>query len=237
MILYLVRHGEPDYTTDTLTETGKRQAVLCAQRLAAGGIDEIHSSPMGRAMETAQPLAGLLGLPVIPEEWARELQQEGRTGYPDGVSKTISSLPVEHLHRPEYRTMDSETALRSVPGLDAPALGERYRALTAGLDGMLSGLGYARTEDGFYRQEKPNDRHIALFCHCAMMRILLSHLLHLPYQLLASTMQSHFTGITILYFAEEGKNAPSPALVSYGDVGHLYADGGPLVHYFSRSPF
>ena len=65
MLLYLIRHGEPDYVTDTLTEEGWKQARLVSDRLIESGLDEIHSSPMGRARQTAQPTAEKLGLPVI----------------------------------------------------------------------------------------------------------------------------------------------------------------------------
>ena len=34
MLFYIIRHGEPDYTTDTLTAEGWNQAHLAADRLA-----------------------------------------------------------------------------------------------------------------------------------------------------------------------------------------------------------
>ena len=49
MLLYVVRHGEPDYSTDTLTELGWRQAEAVSNRMVAVGIEEIFASPMGRA--------------------------------------------------------------------------------------------------------------------------------------------------------------------------------------------
>ena len=53
MRIIFVRHGEPDYQHDCLTETGKKQAEAASKRLAREGIDEIYASPMGRAAETA----------------------------------------------------------------------------------------------------------------------------------------------------------------------------------------
>ena len=49
MLLYIVRHGDPDDTTDSLTERGVLQAEAVAKRLAEAGIDRIFTSPMGRA--------------------------------------------------------------------------------------------------------------------------------------------------------------------------------------------
>ena len=53
MRIVFVRHGEPDYARDCLTENGKIQAALAAERLREEGIEEIYSSPLGRAAETA----------------------------------------------------------------------------------------------------------------------------------------------------------------------------------------
>ena len=59
MLLYIIRHGEPDYTTDTLTERGRLQAEAVGKRMAASKIDRIFSSPMGRAIQTAEPACRL----------------------------------------------------------------------------------------------------------------------------------------------------------------------------------
>ena len=53
MRLIFVRHGEPDYEKDCLTETGKIQAAAAAERLAGEGISEIYASPCGRARAQA----------------------------------------------------------------------------------------------------------------------------------------------------------------------------------------
>jgi broad specificity phosphatase PhoE len=34
MRLYIIRHGDPDYATDSLTEVGQREAQALAERLA-----------------------------------------------------------------------------------------------------------------------------------------------------------------------------------------------------------
>lgn len=237
MILYIVRHGQPDYATDTLLDAGWDQARKAANRLVQSGVDEIHASPMGRAIQTAQPLAEALRLPIIIEPWAFELGDESRTTYPDGELKGISSLDAVLLHAPEWRALGIEESFGRVEALQGAEFEKRYHSIADGLDGMLSKFGYPRDQDGFYRVEKPNGKHIALFCHCAMQRVLMSHMLHIPYQLLGATLQNNFTGITVLYFDETGdKERTVPLLISYGDVGHLY-EGGPLYHYNEDVPF
>ena len=69
MELILVRHGLPvRETNDTgpadpgLDGPGQRQAEAVAQWLRGERIDAIYSSPMRRAIETAMPLCGVLGM-------------------------------------------------------------------------------------------------------------------------------------------------------------------------------
>src|SRR4051794_39997425 len=69
--LYLVRHAAHDRVGDTLCgrmpgvtlgPDGKRQADAVAQRLAAQNIAAVFSSPLERAIETAEPIARRLKL-------------------------------------------------------------------------------------------------------------------------------------------------------------------------------
>lgn len=52
MKLLIIRHGDPDYVHDTLTEKGKREAELLSRMLVKEKIDFIYCSPLGRAKET-----------------------------------------------------------------------------------------------------------------------------------------------------------------------------------------
>ena len=237
MLLYLIRHGKPDYAADALTEEGQAQAELVARRLIAGGIDEIHSSPMGRAMETARATAEKLGLPIQIEPWAYELGADCKTLFPDGKSRAICKLPPEYLHQAAFRKLESEEAIRRVPGIADTGFPANWARLTSGVDGMLEKLGYRRNADGTYDVVAANDRHAALFCHAGMLRALLAHVLNLPFQLLAATAMCHYTGVTILDFRGDGPRT-SPQLLSFADTGHLYLDRNtPLEHYFTHSEF
>jgi 2,3-bisphosphoglycerate-dependent phosphoglycerate mutase len=78
MELILVRHGLPVRIDDAggpadpgLSDDGRAQAVRLADWLAKDAIDAVYVSPMRRAIETAVPLADVLGVdPVVDEELA-----------------------------------------------------------------------------------------------------------------------------------------------------------------------
>lgn len=64
--LILVRHGETEWNRVErfrgrmdieLNERGRRQAQAVASRLSTWRIEAIYSSPLKRALQTAQPLA------------------------------------------------------------------------------------------------------------------------------------------------------------------------------------
>ena len=48
MKILLIRHGDPDYEHDTLTEQGWVEAELLARRLQSAAIDDFYLSPLGR---------------------------------------------------------------------------------------------------------------------------------------------------------------------------------------------
>ena len=45
MRILLIRHGDPDYVNDTLTEKGRREAALLAKRAASMNMGECYKSP------------------------------------------------------------------------------------------------------------------------------------------------------------------------------------------------
>lgn len=72
--LFLIRHGENDYLKKQigysrlpdvhLNAHGRQQANALAQALSGAPVAGVYSSPLDRAMETAQPIAEAVGLPV-----------------------------------------------------------------------------------------------------------------------------------------------------------------------------
>ena len=61
MKILLIRHGDPDYKHDTLTEQGWVEAELLARRLQSAAIDDFYLSPLGRAQDTAGVTLKALG--------------------------------------------------------------------------------------------------------------------------------------------------------------------------------
>ncbi len=79
--LYLIRHGQSagnaegrfgGHSPTPLSDLGKEQAELTAKILSKEKIHAIYSSDLLRAVQTAQPLAKILDLPIIQSPDFRE---------------------------------------------------------------------------------------------------------------------------------------------------------------------
>lgn len=71
-MIFLARHGEKaDAGRDPgLTPQGQQRARHIAAMLGQSGVEAIFSTPVARALQTAQPLAQQLGLAVQPYDAA-----------------------------------------------------------------------------------------------------------------------------------------------------------------------
>lgn len=72
MRLLFIRHGDPDYEHDTLTEKGHREAALLAERAGALELGDCYVSPLGRAQATAAYSMKKLGRTAKTLGWAQE---------------------------------------------------------------------------------------------------------------------------------------------------------------------
>jgi len=71
-VVYNVTRVDPGILDPPLTEAGRRQALEVAQGLRGRGFQRLLTSPYRRALETADLVAGVLGLAVVVEPLVRE---------------------------------------------------------------------------------------------------------------------------------------------------------------------
>ena len=222
MYLYIIRHGDPDYEKDCLTQRGWAHAEAVAYRLKRSGITRVFSSPMGRARQTAQPTCRLLNLPCEIEEWAREISLDVRTPFPDGTIRSISRLPKHYFRENGAQDLSYEECC-ACPALSDTSMYEARRKIENASRGFLSRLGYQEV-NGVYRILFESEERVAMFCHGALGRAWISVMLHIPLNIMWCSEYTH-TGVTILRFANEPGGFTAPALLCYADMSHLYAHG------------
>ena len=79
--LYLIRHGQSAGNAEgrfgghgptPLSELGQKQAEITAEALARENVSAIYSSDLYRAVQTAEPLSRLTGVPLLTKSAFRE---------------------------------------------------------------------------------------------------------------------------------------------------------------------
>ena len=204
MDFYLIRHADPDYDNDTITEYGIKQAEALGERLAKENIDYIYSSSLGRAQATAASLARMLNKEIVLLPWATEI------GLPAAYSPSSQLLNEDCLNR-GYRWFENER-FRDLP------MAEISSAVFSGLDCLFAIHGY-RLAGGVYIAD--NEHKIALFCHGYIGGTLLSHLFGLPINRTWAGTCLWTTGVTKFHFEDTG-NGYVPSCQYLNDRSHLF---------------
>lgn len=154
---FLIRHAANDTSGRAfagrragvrLNQTGRRQAQALAARFVGATVAAVLSSPLERAVETAEPIAAVLGLPVGTREDFQEIDFGDWTGR--GFD-TLADDP--HFHR--FNTM------RSCAG----ATGGEFMLQAQAR--MVLGLEQLRLEYP--------DQSLILVSHCDLIRAALAH--------------------------------------------------------------
>lgn len=82
-----VRHGEVHNPKGViyagldgygLSQTGRTQAAAVAESMALLGVTALYASPLQRALETAEVIAGTVGMEVVPDERLYEWRHWGQ---------------------------------------------------------------------------------------------------------------------------------------------------------------
>ncbi|RKJ40950.1 histidine phosphatase family protein [Acutalibacter sp. 1XD8-33] len=221
MKLLIVRHGDPDYSIDSLTEKGWREAEYLSERLVKIPAAAYYCSPLGRAKDTAKATLEKLGRTAEECPWLREFQ--GLIHRPDREEETICWDWLPQDWTSDERFFGRESWLEQ-EAMAAGTVAEQYRWVTTGLDEVLARHGYQR-EGNFYRAMAPHNDTIVFFCHFGVECVLLSHLLNIsPMQLWHGTVALP-TSVTTLTTEERRQGVAYFRMSSFGDLSHLYAHG------------
>lgn len=219
MKLLIVRHGDPDYSIDSLTETGWREAELLAERLIKLKVKEFYVSPLGRAKDTASLTIKKMGRTAIEYSWLREFGSQIQKHWRDQPGCVWDWLPAEWTKEPRY--FDSET-WSDTEIMMSGHVKEEADWVCQGLDQLLTKHGYQR-EGKCYRVEKGNEDTLVLFCHFGVECVILSHLLNVSPMVLWHGLCAAPSSVTTVVTEERRKGIASFRMSAFGDISHLYA--------------
>lgn len=242
MRLIFIRHGEPDYSTDLLTEKGKLDSQLLAERVVKWNIKDIYVSPQGRAKETAKPSLEKLGREAIELPWIHEFSYKINNPLRGDQGVPWDFPPSQLYEEALFQTQDEW--VNGVMLRDVPKIAEDYPYVIGKFDELLEKYGYIRNgkyylrKDGkerFINSTVTNDNlatadllpeddcepTIVFFCHLGIISLILSHLLNIPFMSMVHGFFLPTTSVTIVNTEERWGSEVSFRVQAMGDTAHL----------------
>ena len=208
LTVLLTRHGHTDRSDPeqylgqhihaSLTERGRADAAGLTDRLQGVRLDRIISSPLGRAVETAQILAGRLAAAVEVDERLTELDYGAWEG-----------LTVEEIDRRfpgERELYDADPSIHRVGG------GESGLAVAARVGDFMESL------VGWWEEEQEAaERTCLLVGHSSLNRILLAVAMGVPLVDYRRRFKQDWVSLTVLRWESR---ASGPLLMLANDEAH-----------------
>ena len=240
MRLLFIRHGDPDYVNDTLTEKGHREAAVLADRAEALNMGTCYASPLGRARATAEYSLKRLGKTAKTLGWLEEFPAQidlnqaahlrpvypnankvGGTYEPRIVWDVIPSYWTEHReYSDNILWRESEISRNS-------DVVQVYDDITGKFDAFLEEHGYRR-EGMHYRVQRESTETVTFFCHFGVTCALLAHLWNLSPFTLWHSLALAPTSVTEVVTEEREQGTAYFRGLKLGDVSHLSMSGEPV---------
>lgn len=228
MRLIFVRHGDPDYNSDSLTEKGKVEASLLRERIAKLGREaehiEYYVSPLGRAKLTAELALEGSGIVPVEKDWLQEfcppIKRPDRNG---ANSIGWDWLPKDWMTREHF--FDKDRWITD-PIMQDSTLPQEYARVTGCFEELLNEHGYKR-EGMYYLAEKPNNDTLVFFCHFGLTCVLAGYLLGISPMVLWHGICAAPTSVTSIVTEERREGIASFRMNMMGDISHLEAAGEP----------
>ncbi len=158
MKLLMVRHGEilsnvrkiyAGRSAEELTERGLAQAAEVAERLRHRDVHALYSSPIRRAVQTAQIIGEAIGLEPVTEYAFREMEM--------GPWEGMSEKDIARLYPEQWRIWQSRPAELKLRGRET--LEDLLKRVLAGIQDIRRSMG--------------EGRRVVVVTHVAVIRVLL----------------------------------------------------------------
>ena len=218
MKILIVRHGDPNYEIDSLTEKGWREAELLSERITKLDVKEFYLSPLGRAKDTASFTLQKLGRTGIECEWLQEFPP--KILRPDNPNAPVcwDWLPQDWTKEEAYYQYDNWYNTKIMKDGHVK---EAFEHVTSNFDHLLAEYGYVR-KGHLYQVEKANNDTIVLFCHFGVGCVIIGHLLGISPMVLWHGFCAAPTSVTTITSEERRKGIACFRVNAYGDTSHLY---------------
>lgn len=213
MRVVIIRHAEPDYENNTLTEKGFKEAEALGKYYNASMFKSIYCSTLNRAKFTCD--AVVKGKKEVHycewlEEFKPQIFENGRR------HNSWDYLP---------SFFDNNETIQSKDLFNDPMLKEcdakkEYDRVIKYFDEVLANNGYVRNGNS-YKVVKESEDTLLFVCHFGMMSVLLSRLLNIPYTVLAQKTCCYPSGVTLVVSEEREQGIAQFRMLEFSNIEHL----------------
>ena len=222
MKLIFIRHGDPDYSIDSLTEKGWKEAELLAEKMSKLKVDRCYVSPLGRAKDTAGCYLKKAKAEAKTLSWLQEFRPKvARPHNPEHLTVAWDWLPKDWANEDIFYDYNE---WMNHPLMKEAGVPEEIKYVYEKFADLLKELGYEK-KGRLFNAVKPNNDTIVFFCHFGITCVLLGYLLNISPMVLWHTTCSAPTSVTVVNTEERVRGMASFRMASFGDVSHLYAAG------------
>lgn len=233
MRIIFVRHGEPDYKNDCLTENGRLQAQNTAIRLHNENIAAIYSSPMGRALETASYTAKDHGLEILPLDYMHEIDwgdaNDGRSEQAEAVPFSGHPWTLGYMLLTEHPEYVGSDAWDKHHYFKDNRCMEGFEKVSRGIDSFMADKGYVGA-NSLYKCHRVNNETYAIFAHGGSGAAMFSRMFGLPFPFVLTSLPYGVCSVSVIAFdALEGEYA-IPRFELFNDMRHIDSFKSETLH-------
>lgn len=221
MRIIIIRHGDPDNPHNSLTPAGFKEVESLGNFLKNLKYDHAYTSPLGRAVLTSEAVLKHHNDKAEVLPWLEEFLYKIDLPYIEEKHLTWDLMPSYYLKEKEL--YDNDKYLDH-PIMKSGNIKEHYQNVINSFDDLLKTYGYVR-EKNYYRTINSNEKTLLFFCHFGVMTVLMSHLMNIPYVVLANTMVCQPSGVTMFISEEREKGIAIFRCCQFGDISHLNIEG------------
>lgn len=227
MKIIFVRHAEPDYSIDSLTAKGFKEAKLLAGRVKKWDVTKFYCSPLGRARDTASFSLEECDAEADVKEWLQEFYYQIRE---EGATQTRIAWDFMPAYFCRQDALHDKDEWMHTPLMQTGNMEKHYKDVCDGLDAILAEYGYEARGGGLYavRPDAKRDATIVFFCHLGVSFVMLSHLLGIAPPALWQGFFVAPTAVTVLGSEERMKGEAAFRVQVMGDTRHLSENGEPI---------
>lgn len=226
MRLIFIRHAEPDYAHNTITEKGWKEARLLAPRVQQWDVTRFYCSPLGRARHTSQPSLEACRRNAVILDWLQEFPVEAYNVVNRRTATCWDMYPEVWTEQPELYSKDRWTEAPLLRGTAAEA---EFARVSGGLDALLASYGYHRHHNYYHVDDiAARDATLVCFCHLGVSCVMLGYLLGISPMVLLHGLFIPASSVTVVQTEERIPGCAAFRAQTIGDTAHLYVGREPV---------